>query len=78
MLTNLELIIGILLTIGLFTRYALVVASLLMITLMVGTSFQQKWDVVALQLTCSIIFFVLIWTQQSNFYSVDRIMLGRE
>ena len=77
-LTYLELIIGILLTIGLFTRYALVAASLLMIALTIGTSFQQKWDVVASQLIYSIIFFVLIWTQQSNFYSVDRIMLGRE
>ena len=77
-LTYIELIIGILLTIGLFTRYTLVSASLLMIALMVGTSFQQKWDVVASQLMYSIIFFVLVWTQQSNFYSVDRIMLGRE
>ena len=77
-LTYLELIIGILLTIGLFTRYALVAASLLVVALMVGTSFQQKWDVVASQLTYSVLFFILIWTQQSNFYSVDRIMLGRE
>ncbi len=77
-LTYLELIIGILLTIGLFTRYTLVAASLLMMALMVGTSFQQKWDVVASQLIYSIIFYVLVWTQQANFYSVDRIMLGRE
>ncbi|MEZ0487815.1 DoxX family protein [Fibrella aquatica] len=77
-LTYIELIIGILLTIGLFTRYALVAASLLMMALMVGTSFQQKWDVVASQLIYSVIFFILVWTQQSNFYSVDRIMLGRE
>ncbi|XWW48154.1 DoxX family protein [Fibrella sp. USSR17] len=78
LLSYVELIIGILLTIGMFTRYALVSASLLMMALMIGTSFQQKWDVVASQLIYSVIFFILVWTQQSNFYSVDRIMLGRE
>lgn len=77
-LTYIELIIGLLLTIGLYTRATLVVASLLMMALMVGTSFQQKWDVVASQLIYSIIFFVLLWSRQSNFYSVDRMMLGRE
>ena len=77
-LTYLELIIGLLLIIGLFTRASLVAGTLLMMTLMVGTSFQQKWDVVASQLIYSVIFFVLIWTQQANLYSVDRTMLGRE
>ena len=77
-LTYIELVLGILLTIGLFTRYTLVAASLLMMALMVGTSFQQKWDVVASQLIYSIIFFILVWTQQANLYSVDRTMLGRE
>ena len=77
-LTYIELIIGLLLTIGLYTRISIVAASLLIMALMVGTSFQQKWDVVASQLIYSILFFVLLWTRQSNFYSVDRMMLGRE
>ncbi|MBO0937394.1 DoxX family protein [Fibrella sp. HMF5335] len=77
-LTYVELIIGILLTIGLFTRYTLVAAMLLMMSLMVGTSFQQKWDVVGTQLVYSVILFILVWTQQANLYSVDRTMLGRE
>lgn len=77
-LSYVELAIGLLLTIGLFTRYTLVAAMLLMISLMVGTSFQQKWDVVSTQLTYSFILFVLVWAQQANLYSVDRTMLGRE
>jgi thiosulfate dehydrogenase [quinone] large subunit len=77
-LTYIELIIGLLLIIGLYTRYTLVAASLLMMALIIGTSFQQKWDVVSSQLIYSIIIFMLVWTQQSNFYSVDRMMLGRD
>ena len=77
-LTYLELAIGLLLAIGLFTRYTLAAAMLLMMALMVGTSFQQKWDVVASQLIYSVLFFTLIWTNQANLYSVDRMMLGKE
>ncbi|MBO0932354.1 DoxX family membrane protein [Fibrella aquatilis] len=77
-LSYVELLIGLLLTIGLFTRYALVAASLLMISLMIGSSFQQKWDVVSTQLIYSTVLFILVWTQQANLYSVDRTMLGRE
>ena len=77
-LTYIELLLGLLLTIGLFTRHTLVAAMLLMMSLMVGTSFQQKWDIVSTQLMYSVVFFILVWTQQANLYSVDRTMLGRE
>jgi thiosulfate dehydrogenase (quinone) large subunit len=77
-LSYIELIIGILLAIGLFTRYTLVAVMLLMMSFIIGTSFQQKWDVVGTQLIYSVIFFILVWTQQANLYSVDRTMLGRE
>jgi thiosulfate dehydrogenase (quinone) large subunit len=73
-----ELALGTLLTIGLFTRLSAFAAGVLMIALTVGTSFQQKWDVVAQQLIYSLIFFILIWTHQSNYYSVDRMMLDRD
>lgn len=77
-LSYIELILGILLTIGLFTRVTAFVSGILIMALMVGTSFQQKWDVVASQLIYSLVFFILIWTHQSNYYSVDRMMLGRD
>lgn len=77
-LSYIELILGLLLTIGLFTRVSAFAAGVLMIALTVGTSFQQKWDVVASQLIYSIVFFILIWAHQSNYYSVDRMMLGRD
>ncbi|MEZ0607972.1 DoxX family membrane protein [Fibrella sp. WM1] len=77
-LSYIELILGLLLTIGLFTRVSAFAAGVLMMALTVGTSFQQKWDVVASQLIYSIIFFILIWAHQSNYYSVDRMMLGRD
>jgi thiosulfate dehydrogenase (quinone) large subunit len=77
-LTFIELALGTLLTIGLFTRVSAFAGGVLMMALMVGTSFQQRWDVVAQQLLYSLLFFILIWTHQSNYYSVDRMMLGRD
>jgi thiosulfate dehydrogenase (quinone) large subunit len=73
-----ELALGTLLAIGLFTRVSAFAGGVLMITLTVGTAFQQKWDVVSLQLIYSLLFFILIWAHQSNYYSVDRMMLGRD
>src|SRR5271168_4312420 len=47
----LEFGIGLLLILGLATRYAAIAGALVMMTLMVGMSILQKWEIVGLQMS---------------------------
>jgi len=55
-----ELIIGILLLTGLATRFALVVAMLLMLVLMFGITMKQDWNVAGQQLLYGLVLAVLL------------------
>ena len=71
-----EMVMGALLIVGLFTRPALVVGGLLMMQLTFGTMFLRNFDLAWLQLTYSIAFFLLLATHSWNLISLD-VMLGR-
>lgn len=73
-LTVEELVVGALLVVGLCTRPALVVGSLVMIALTWGTVLKQDWPVAGLQLTYSIAFFLLLFFRESNRFSADTIL----
>lgn len=73
-LTVEELVVGTLLVVGLWTRPALVVGSLVMIALTWGTVLKQDWPVAGLQLTYSIAFFLLLFFRESNRFSADTIL----
>lgn len=66
-----ELAIGVLLLLGLFTREALVVGFVLMMVLQIGVVILQNWDAVASQLIYCIIFFLLLATVGFNRFSLD-------
>jgi thiosulfate dehydrogenase (quinone) large subunit len=68
-----ELALGILLVLGLFTRLALVVGALLMTSLIFGMGLLQKWDVVGLQMTYAIAFFLLLFFHIPNRFSLDGL-----
>ncbi len=68
--------VGLLLLLGLFTRFALVAGSLVMIVLMVGITLAQNWDVAGIQLIYCAIYFVLLTHCGRNFYSLDTL-IGR-
>ncbi|AFL88233.1 putative membrane protein [Terriglobus roseus DSM 18391] len=72
-----ELILGILLTLGLFTRLALIGGSLFMIALTFGTTSTQNWNGAGTQLQYSLVFFVMLWLVEANSLSVDG-MMGRK
>ena len=72
-----EATIGLLLLLGLFTRFALVAGSLEMIVLMAGITLAQNWEVAGIQLIYCAIYFVLLTHRGRNFYSLDTLIGGR-
>ena len=71
-----EMVMGALIIVGLFSRPALVVGGLMMTSLTFGTMFLRNFDLAWLQLTYSIAFFLLLATHSWNLISLDA-MLGR-
>ena len=69
-----ELTLGILLTLGFFTRLALIGGSLFMIALTFGTTSTQNWNGAGTQLQYSLVFFVMLWLVEANSLSVDGMM----
>lgn len=72
-----EAIVGIALILGLGTRFALVVCSLLMICLTFGVASNQQWDTAATQLLYSLVLFVLLFLAEYNDLSLDRVFRSR-
>ncbi len=69
-----EATVGLLLLLGLFTRFALVAGSLVLIILMAGITLAQNWDVAGIQLIYCAIYFVLLTHRGRNFYSLDTLI----
>ena len=69
-----EATIGLLLLLGLFTRFALVTGSLVMVVLMAGITLAQNWDVAGIQLIYCAIYFVLLTHRGRNSYSLDTFV----
>jgi thiosulfate dehydrogenase [quinone] large subunit len=70
----LELTLGTLLLLGLFTRLALAAGALFVIALTFGTVSTQNWQGAGGQLLYSLAFFVLLWTVEANRLSVDGLL----
>ncbi|MFZ0299414.1 MAG: DoxX family protein [Candidatus Sulfotelmatobacter sp.] len=63
--------VGFLMILGLWTSFALVVGSVLMLTLQIGSCLGQNWDVAGSQLVYVLLFFVLLTYRRRNRWSVD-------
>ena len=68
-----EVLLGIVLVAGLFTRAVLISGSLFMIALTIGISANQQWDIAAQQLLYSVVFFLLLFLMEYNRYSLDTV-----
>jgi thiosulfate dehydrogenase [quinone] large subunit len=73
-LPAIEGLIGLLLVIGLKTRWALIAASLLMLVLTFGSSLVQNWAAAETQLMYALIFSVLLFLRRYNSWSLDGCM----
>ncbi|WP_392530972.1 DoxX family protein [Nostoc sp. C117] len=67
-----ELIVGVLITLGLATRSALIVTFVLMIVLKLGVTSVQNWSAATSMLFYGIVLFILLAANSFNIYSLDR------
>ncbi len=73
-----ELIVGALITIGLFTRGALIACFVLMIVLMYGVTIIQNWDTAGSQLIYNIVLFILLAGVSLDRISVDAWLRSKK
>ena len=59
-----ELLVGVLLLLGLFTRFALTIGFLLMFVLMFGVSMKQDWTAAGMQMLYGLILCILLFARQ--------------
>lgn len=70
-LPPIELVLGVLIALGLFTRWSVASGALLMVVLIIGQCTLMNWDSVGLQMVYSITYFLVLFNRQHNTYSVD-------
>ena len=73
-----ELVAGLLLIFGLFTRLSLVVTFVLMVILMYGVTVVQNWDAASSQLIYNIVLFILLAGLGYNRFSLDHVLANRK
>ena len=64
--------VGLLLILGLWTSFALIAGSLLMLMLQIGTCLAQNWDAAGAQLIYVFLYFILLTYLERNRWSIDR------
>jgi thiosulfate dehydrogenase [quinone] large subunit len=70
-LPPIEAILGLLLFLGLRTRAALIVGSLLILVLTFGSAFIQDWPAAGMQLTYAAVYSALLFLRRHNGWSID-------
>jgi thiosulfate dehydrogenase [quinone] large subunit len=68
-----ELVLGVLTTIGLFTRWALTLGGLLIAALVFGTAMRSDWNTVGVQMIYAITYYLLLVNRASNRFAVDSL-----
>jgi thiosulfate dehydrogenase (quinone) large subunit len=77
MIPYIEAVIGALLFIGLWTRWALAAGGLLMLVLVFGTAIRQDWNALFIQMLYALIYFVLLSLRHYNCFSIDTNFLKK-
>jgi len=68
-----ELILGVLIFFGLFTRWALIIAQLLIAALIFGTSLRSDWATVGIQMIYAIVLYLALSNLDDNCCALDRL-----
>jgi thiosulfate dehydrogenase [quinone] large subunit len=66
-----EVLLGLGLILGLFTRLALTLGAVFIMALTVGVTSNQQWDVAGQQLVYSVVFFLLLFFHENNAFALD-------
>jgi len=70
----LEFAAGILLLIGLFTRFACILGAMIIVALIFGSSMLEQWNNIFSQIVYGAYFTLLFQYADYNYYSVDRFV----
>ena len=69
-----EAILGLTLILGVFTRVSLIAGAVFMMTLTIGVTANQQWDLATQQLLYTVVFFVLLFLFEYNQFSLDTAL----
>jgi thiosulfate dehydrogenase [quinone] large subunit len=72
-----EAVLGLLIVLGLFSRFALAAGALLIAALVFGTSLRSDWATVSTQMIYAITYYLLLLHLRYNRFSLDRIVQRR-
>jgi thiosulfate dehydrogenase (quinone) large subunit len=68
-----EFSLGCLITLGLFTRWALTLGGLLIAALIFGTALRNDWTTVGIQMIYAITYYLLLLNRADNAFSLDAL-----
>jgi thiosulfate dehydrogenase [quinone] large subunit len=71
-----EFSLGCLITLGLFTRWALTLGGLLITALIFGTALRSDWTTVGIQMIYAITYYLLMSNRVDNAFSLDALFRG--
>ena len=77
LLPFLETGIGLLVTVGLWTRWALVAGGLLIAALVFGTALRSDWQTLAIQMLYAIMYYLLLTGRTSDYFALDTVCRKR-
>ncbi len=69
-----ETILGMLLVLGLFTRWMLTLGGLLIAALVFGTALRSDWPTAGIQMIYAIIYYLLLKNLADNYFSADTLL----
>jgi thiosulfate dehydrogenase (quinone) large subunit len=72
-----ELVLGALVTLGLFTRWALALGGLLITALVFGTGMRSDWTTVGVQMIYAIAYYLLLANRVGNRFSLDALLSAK-
>jgi thiosulfate dehydrogenase [quinone] large subunit len=68
-----EFVLGVLITVGLLTRWALTLGALLITALIFGTALRSDWTTIGIQMIYSITYYFLLANRADNCFSLDAL-----
>jgi thiosulfate dehydrogenase [quinone] large subunit len=68
-----ETLAGLLLILGLWTRYTLVGGGLLIVALVFGTALRSDWETLGIQMLYAAIYYLLLKDRAHNRFSIDHL-----
>jgi len=72
-----ELALGVLTTLGLFTRWALTLGGLMIAALVFGTAMRSDWNTVGVQMIYAVTYYLLLVNRSHNRFALDALLVAR-